>query len=71
MAPVISEIVLVQDAERWVFVIGKCEILQTNFGCFEGAVVGQAVLVKLRRADGKSANVELMQVAVGPTESGL
>jgi len=68
MAPIISEIVLVKDAELWIFVIGKCEILQTNFACFEGAVVGQAILVELRRADGKSANVKLMKVAVGPTE---
>jgi hypothetical protein len=71
MAPIITEIVLVPDAERWVFVKGKCKILQTNFGCFEDAVVRQAILVELRRADGQSPNVKLMKVAVGPTESGL
>jgi len=71
MAPAISEIVLVQNAERRIFVIGKCEILQTNFGSFEDLVVRQAILVELRGADGQSADVELVKMAVGPTESGL
>ena len=71
MAPIIAKIVCVDDREGWVFFVWKRQILKAYFGCFKRAHVEQRILIELWRADGESADHELVEVAIGPTERSL
>ena len=71
MAPIVAEIVFVNDRKAFVLAIRENEILQPDLGGLESLMVEEAVFVEFRRADDQAADIELVEVAVGPAEGRL
>ncbi len=72
VAPTVSEVILVEEGQRvLVAAMGKMKISHPHFGGLEGRVVGQTILIELRRAINQAADIELMQMTISPSERSL
>lgn len=72
MTPIIAKIVFVEDREGvFLGIVGKVKVDHPDLSRLEGAAVGQTVLIGLRGSVDKAANIELMQMAVGPAKGRL
>lgn len=71
MLPIIAKIILVENAERRIFLPREGEILEADFRRFKRPHVKQPVLIEFGRTDGKASGYEVVEMAVSPTERGL
>jgi len=72
VTPIIAKVVFVEDRERvFLGIVGKVKVDHPDLGRLEGPAVGQTVLIELRGSIDKTANIEAMQMAVGPAKGGL
>src|SRR5207237_260357 len=72
MTPIVAKVVFVKDRKRaLVGIVGKVKVDHPDLGRLEDPAVGQAVLIELRGPVDETADIELMQMAVGPAEGGL
>ena len=71
MAPVITEVVLVDDAEGVIVFVWKGEVLESHVSRLEDALIGHAVVVELWRSNREPADEELVEMAIGPPKGRL
>ena len=69
--PVVAEIVLVGHGERRIGLVRECQVLEPDLGRLENAGAIDLILDGFGRTDGQTADVELVQMAVSPSESCL
>lgn len=72
MTPVIAEVVFVEDRQGiLIAIVGEVKVEHSDLSGLEGLAVGQSVFIELRRAVDQAADIELMQMTVGPSEGCL
>jgi len=66
--PIVAKVVHVQGLEAGVLAVGEAEILHVHSARLDSTGTICVAIIELGRADRQSADVEAMQVAIGPAE---
>ena len=69
--PIVAIVVHVQNLEAGVLAVGEAEVLHAHLVRLDSAGAIHVAIIELGRADRQSADIEAMQMAIGPAERRL